>query len=163
MVMMDLTTALMGTTVLRLVWDTIQWGMLIVAWLSMAMTLTVMNKIKNLEFRSSARAPSQGSATISTSDPNMGVGYEVPLGCLRVAGEEFENFDFSTVPTKLLTKLRRTKGTLDNQKGPFEVFREKAICPQILLFQWFSGKKQYAHIFCFFNGFPGKKQYALVL
>ena len=62
-----------------------------------------MNKIKNLEFRSSARAPSQGSATISTSDPNMGVGYEVPLGCLRVAGEEFENFDFSTIPNKLLT------------------------------------------------------------
>ena len=43
-----------------------------------------------------ARAPTQGSATISTSDPNMGVGYEVPLGCLRVAGEEFEIFDFST-------------------------------------------------------------------
>ena len=50
--------------------------------------------MKNLKFRSSARAPSQGSGTIGTSDPNMGVGYEVPLGCLCVAGEEYENFDF---------------------------------------------------------------------
>ena len=68
--------------------------------------------MKIVGFRSSARAPSQGSATISTSDPNMGVGYEVPLGCLRVAGEEFENFDFSTVPNKLLTNYAKKRTVL---------------------------------------------------
>ena len=36
----------------------------------------------------------------------MGVGYEVPLGCLCVAGEEFEILHFSTAPTSLLTELR---------------------------------------------------------
>ena len=42
---------------------------------------------------------------LGTSDPNMVVGYEVPLGCLCVAGEEFETFHFSTAPTNLLTEL----------------------------------------------------------
>ena len=62
--------------------------------------------MKNLQFRSSARTASQRNTSIGISDPNMVVGYEVPLGCLCVAGEEFENLHFSTAPTSLLTELR---------------------------------------------------------
>ena len=70
-----------------------------------------VNKIKNLAFRSRARAASQGSATISTSDPNIYPGSEVARVRLGVAEKLFTILDFS-VPQQ---------GHLEPQEGPLEL------------------------------------------
>ena len=61
-----------------------------------------LTKTKNLKFLPSALAPATGIGTMGTTDPNMGVGYEVAGARLFVAGTLLAKFDFWIRPNRVL-------------------------------------------------------------
>ena len=61
-----------------------------------------LTKTKNLKYLSNALPPAAGIGTMGTTDPNMGVGYEVARVRLFVAGKLFAYFDFRKVENVFL-------------------------------------------------------------
>ena len=61
-----------------------------------------LTKTKNLKYLSSALPPAAAVGTMGTTDPNMGVGYEVAGVRLFVAGKLFAYFDFRKVENVFL-------------------------------------------------------------